>query len=73
VSRARKIQRFFSQPFYVAQVFTGLEGKYTPVDETVESFKKLVDGELDEVPEQAFLNAGGYEDVLAKAKQLQGS
>jgi len=73
VNRARKIQRFFSQPFYVAEVFTGLEGKYTPVAETVESFEMLVNGDLDELPEQAFLNVGGVEDVLAKAKQLQGS
>ena len=71
VNRARKVQRFLSQPFFVAEVFTGLEGKYVPVDETVESFAALIDGELDEVPEQAFLNVGGVEDVLAKAKQLQ--
>ena len=71
MNRARKVQRFLSQPFFVAEVFTGLEGKYVPVDETVESFEALIDGELDDVPEQAFLNVGGVEEVLAKAKQLQ--
>ena len=71
VARARKIQRFLSQPFFVAEVFTGLDGVYVPVEETVESFEELVNGELDDVPEQAFLNVGGVEQVLAKAKQLQ--
>ena len=71
VSRARKVQRFLSQPFYVAEVFTGVSGEYVPVDETVESFEALINGELDEVPEQAFLNVGGVEQVLAKAKALQ--
>ncbi len=71
VNRARKVQRFLSQPFFVAEVFTGLKGEYVPVDETVESFEKLIDGELDEIPEQAFLNVGGVEQVLAKAKSLQ--
>jgi F-type H+/Na+-transporting ATPase subunit beta len=70
VSRARKIQRFLSQPMFVAEVFTGLPGVYTPVAETVESFEALVNGELDELPEQAFLNVGGAEAALAKAKQL---
>ncbi len=72
VSRARKIQRFLSQPFFVAKVFTGIDGEYVPISETVESFEALVNGDLDEVPEQAFLNVGGMEQVLAKAKQLQG-
>jgi F-type H+-transporting ATPase subunit beta len=71
VNRARKIQRFLSQPFFVAKVFTGLEGEFVPVDETVESFDAILGGELDEVPEQAFLNVGGVEQVLAKAKKLQ--
>jgi len=71
VSRARKIQRFFSQPMYVAKVFTGLDGIYTPVEETVESFEALLRGELDSVPEQAFLNVGGVNDVLAKQAQLE--
>ena len=71
VNRARKVQRFLSQPFFVAEVFTGLEGKYVPVEETVASFEALIEGELDDVPEQAFLNVGGVEEVQAKAKQLQ--
>ena len=71
VSRARKVQRFLSQPFYVAEVFTGVSGEYVPVAETVESFEALINGELDDVPEQAFLNVGGVEQVLAKAKALQ--
>jgi len=72
VTRARKIQRFLSQPFNVGEVFTGLKGVTVPVEETVESFEALVDGELDEVPEQAFLNVGGAESVLAKAHALEG-
>jgi F-type H+-transporting ATPase subunit beta len=72
VSRARKIQRFLSQPFFVAEVFTGIPGVFTPVSETVESFEALVNGEFDDVPEQAFLNVGGAEAALAKAKQLEG-
>ncbi|MDA8081691.1 MAG: F0F1 ATP synthase subunit beta [Actinomycetota bacterium] len=71
VYRARKIQRFLSQPLFVGEVFTGLKGIYVPIQETMESFEALVNGELDEVPEQAFLNVGGVEDVLAKAKSLQ--
>jgi len=71
VNRARKVQRFLSQPFFVAEVFTGLKGEYVPVADTVESFEKIVDGELDEVPEQAFLNVGSVEQALAKAKALQ--
>jgi F-type H+-transporting ATPase subunit beta len=71
VTRARKIQRFLSQPFNVGEVFTGLKGVTVPVDETVESFEALVNGDLDEVPEQAFLNVGGAESVLAKAHALE--
>jgi F-type H+/Na+-transporting ATPase subunit beta len=73
VNRARKVQRFLSQPFNVTEVFTGLKGEYVPVAETVESFEALVDGDLDDVPEQAFLNVGAVEQVHAKAKQLQES
>ena len=73
VNRARKVERFLSQPFFVAKVFTGLEGEYVPVKETVESFEAIIDGNLDEVPEQAFLNVGSVEQVLAKAKKLQES
>ena len=71
VARARKIQRFLSQPFFVGETFTGLKGIYVPVAETIESFEKLVDGELDDIPEQAFFNVGGVESVLEKAKSLQ--
>jgi F-type H+-transporting ATPase subunit beta len=71
VSRARKIQRFFSQPFFVGEKFTGIPGVYVPIEETVESFEALVNGELDDVPEQAFFNVGGVESVLAKAKSLE--
>jgi F-type H+/Na+-transporting ATPase subunit beta len=73
VTRARKIQRFLSQPFFVGEVFTGLKGIYVPIEETVESFELIVDGELDEVPEQAFLNVGNAETARAKAKELQES
>jgi F-type H+-transporting ATPase subunit beta len=71
VSRARKIQRFLSQPFFVAKVFTGIEGEFVPVEETVNSFESILNGDLDHIPEQAFLNVGGIEQVLAKAKALQ--
>src|SRR5215469_15357111 len=71
VSRARKVQKFLSQPMYVAEVFTGLEGINVPIDETVESFEALANGDLDHVPEQAFLNVGGVESVLEKAKKLE--
>jgi F-type H+-transporting ATPase subunit beta len=70
VARARKIQRFLSQPFFVGEVFTGLKGIYVPVDETVESFEQLVNGELDDLPEQAFLNVGNAESAREKAKTL---
>ncbi|MFM7337421.1 MAG: F0F1 ATP synthase subunit beta, partial [Actinomycetota bacterium] len=73
VSRARKVQRFLSQPFYVAEVFTGVKGEYVPTAQTVESFEAIIKGDLDEVPEQAFLNVGGVDQVLAKAKALQDS
>jgi F-type H+/Na+-transporting ATPase subunit beta len=73
VSRARKVQRFLSQPFFVGEKFTGVKGVYVPIEETVQSFEALVNGELDEVPEQAFFNVGGVESVLAKAKTLQES
>jgi len=71
VTRARKIQRFLSQPFNVGEVFTGLKGVTVPVAETVESFEALVNGDLDDVPEQAFLNVGGADSVLAKARALE--
>jgi F-type H+-transporting ATPase subunit beta len=71
VNRARKVQRFLSQPFFVAEVFTGVPGIFVPIDETVESFEALANGDLDNIPEQAFLNVGGVESVLAKAKTLE--
>ena len=71
VSRARKVQRFLSQPFFVAEVFTGLKGEYVKTEDTVESFEAIIKGDLDEIPEQAFLNVGGVDQVLAKAKSLQ--
>jgi F-type H+-transporting ATPase subunit beta len=71
VSRARKIQRFLSQPFFVGEVFTGIKGIYTPIQETIESFEALIKGDLDDVAEQAFLNVGGVEGVLAKARELE--
>jgi len=73
VSRARKVQRFLSQPMYVAEVFTGLPGVTTPVEETVDSFEQLVRGDLDDLPEQAFLNVGGAEAARAKAAELRKS
>ncbi|MEM9889581.1 MAG: F0F1 ATP synthase subunit beta [Actinomycetota bacterium] len=73
VDRARKVQRFLSQPMFVAKVFTGLDGVFTPVSETVDSFEALVNGDLDDLPEQAFLNVGGADDVREKAEQLQRS
>ncbi|MEG1848474.1 MAG: F0F1 ATP synthase subunit beta [Lachnospiraceae bacterium] len=68
VSRARKIQRFLSQPFFVAGQFTGLEGKYVPINETIRGFKEILDGKHDDVPESYFLNAGSIDDVLARMK-----
>src|SRR5687768_1025932 len=70
VSRARKIQRFLSQPMYMAETFTGLPGVFTPVTETVESFEMLVNGDLDDLPEQAFFNVGGADSARAKAAEL---
>ncbi|HEX8769700.1 MAG TPA: F0F1 ATP synthase subunit beta, partial [Acidimicrobiales bacterium] len=70
VQRARKVQKFLSQPFFVGEQFTGIPGVNVPVEETVESFEKLVDGELDDIPEQAFFNVGGVESVLEKARGL---
>lgn len=68
VARARKIQRFLSQPFSVAQQFTGVSGKYVPLKETIKGFKAIVDGEMDQYPEQAFFNVGTIEEVIEKSK-----
>jgi len=73
VSRARKIERFFSQPFTVAEVFTGSKGKYVPLKETIRGFKMIVDGECDHMPEQAFYMVGGIEEAQEKAKKLAAS
>ena len=70
VSRARKIQRFLSQPFFVAEVFTGTPGKYVPLKETIRGFRGIVDGEYDQFPEQAFYMVGTIDEVAAKAKAL---
>ena len=73
VARARRIQRFLSQPMFVAEQFTGQAGVYTPLEETIASFKAVIDGEMDQYPEQAFYMVGGAEDVKAKAKELEVS
>jgi F-type H+-transporting ATPase subunit beta len=70
VSRARKIQRFFSQPFFVAAQFTGLEGKYVKLEDTVRGFRELVDGKHDDLPEQAFYMVGTIEEAVEKAKTI---
>lgn len=71
VSRARKIERFLSQPFFVAEVFTNIPGKYVPVAETVRGFKAILDGEMDHVPEGAFYMVGTLDDVLEKAREME--
>ena len=69
VSRARKVQRFLSQPFFVAGQFTGLEGKYVPIEDTIQGFKEILEGKHDDVPEGCFLNAGSIDDVLARVQK----
>jgi len=69
VSRARKIQKFLSQPFFVAQQFTGLEGKYVPIADTIRGFKEIADGKHDEIPEQDFAYAGVIEEVVERFKK----
>ena len=70
VYRARKVQRYFSQPFHVAEAFTGVSGKYVPITETIRGFKEILDGKMDDVPEQAFFMAGTIDEVYANAKNL---
>jgi F-type H+-transporting ATPase subunit beta len=70
VARARKIQKFFSQPFHVAEQFTGLQGKYVKLEDTVKSFRELVDGKHDDLPEQAFYMVGTIEEAIEKAKTI---
>ena len=69
VSRARKVQRFLSQPFFVAGQFTGLPGKYVPISETIRSFSEILEGKHDDIPESYFLNAGSIDDVLARVQE----
>ena len=69
VARARKVQKFLSQPFHVAEVFTGIPGRYVPLKETIRGFKMIVNGEMDEYPENAFFNVGTVDEVIEKAKQ----
>ena len=71
VSRARRVQRFLSQPFAVAEQFTGYEGKYVPLKETIRGFREIIDGKHDNIPESCFLFAGSIDDVLAKCKETQ--
>jgi F-type H+-transporting ATPase subunit beta len=71
VTRARKIQRFLSQPFTVAQVFTGTEGKYVPLKDTIKGFQGIIDGEYDHMPEQAFYMVGGIEEAVEKAESMK--
>jgi F-type H+-transporting ATPase subunit beta len=70
VSRARKIQRFLSQPFHVAEVFTGIPGKFVQIEDTIRSFKAVVNGEYDHLPEAAFYMVGGIDEAVAKAEKM---
>ena len=71
VYRARKVQRFLSQPFHVAEQFTGIPGKFVPLSETIKGFKAIINGEMDQYPESAFFNVGTIEEVIEKAKQIE--
>ena len=70
VARARKIERFFSQPFFVAERFTNIPGRYVPIADTVSGFREILDGKCDDLPEQAFMMAGTIADVREKAEQI---
>ena len=70
VARARKIQRFLSQPFFVAEVFTGSPGKYVPLSETLRGFREILDGKHDDLPEQAFYMVGSIDEAVQKAKDM---
>ena len=72
VQRARKVERFLSQPFFVAEQFTGLAGKYVPVEETVRSFKEIIEGKHDDIPERAFLLKGTIDEVVEAARGARG-
>ncbi|CDB12921.1 aTP synthase subunit beta 1 [Eubacterium sp. CAG:192] len=71
VYRARKIQKFLSQPFHVAENFTGVKGEYVPLSETIKGFKAIISGEMDEYPENAFFNVGTIDDVIKKASKMK--
>ena len=73
MSRARKIQRFLSQPFFVAEQFTGLKGKYVPVKDTIRGFQEIVDGKHDALPEQAFYMVGTIEEAVEKAEKMKSA
>ena len=70
VNRARRVQRFLSQPFYVAQEFTGTPGVMVDIEDTIKGFNMIIDGEVDHLPEQAFLNVGTIEDAISKGEQI---
>ena len=72
VGRARKIERFLSQPFFVAEAFTGSPGKYVPISETVRGFKEIIEGKHDDLPEQAFFMVGGIDEAVEKARKMMG-
>ena len=73
VFRARKIQKFLSQPFHVAENFTGIKGKYVPLKDTIKGFQAIINGEMDQYPEAAFFNVGTIDEVVAKAKTMATS
>jgi F-type H+-transporting ATPase subunit beta len=73
VSRARKIQQFLGQPFHVAEVFTGIPGKYVKLEDTIRSFAAIIDGECDDIPEQAFRYKGAIEEVYEAAEKLKSA
>lgn len=70
VNRARRVQRYLSQPFSVAEQFTGVPGQMVPIDETIRGFKMILDGEVDNIPEQAFLNVGTIDEAIRKGKEM---
>ena len=71
VNRARKLQRFLSQPFFVAEQFTGMKGRYVKIEDTIRGFREVVDGKHDDVPEQAFMYVGTIDEVLEKAEKIK--
>ena len=71
MSRARKIQKFLSQPFFVAETFTGKPGRYVKLEDTIKGFKRLADGEFDDIPEQAFYMVGGIDEVMANYENMK--